>query len=854
MTSSFPEQQYNPQARGGSFNPINQIDIVPAMQQEQQRQLNAEQQRLAEIAANDKVRVQNAGEAGRNYQALGQFSETLATQMVEYQKKENEKAMQRGMMDAYTDGVAPEERAAFDAMETELNGAKVAAEKDAADAEANGASVFTGEKIRKLSGWEKYGYYKGKMQIHSQGFPLYVQQNRDTPVTLPNGKTVTLNTAKEPEEQAAALSFLLAGYIEPYKEFNPTMVDKYMLTPLRGIMQQQMVLFAQKRGAEIQEERKAERLELFVQGLGTLDRDGALTYIGEDGAQEINYGQFGSTFILDYPGTPSAARAELADILITGVDNGSIKPETARRVISDTFRWNDNDPSASLLKKAPGVFKPVMQKIEDAIISNNTRESRLENINKQNRWKELVALTRKDDDQTSNIELIDATKIYTDEFKEKPSQEMLDGIYTSDEANQDIQRQYLRDIMEEDGTIAPIYTLNIDKEVLAENEFKDALTQGDAVSAAAEQVKDSRTRFLKGLLKKSQLMDEGGNFASDEAAVIYDNLSYAFDREFAAAIKDSSDPRTALATAQQNLRAEIGNDTAYQDYKDPTKFIPKELADQKTAVRKAIDSGIKLTDKLPNITEDNLKAAKTYLETGRGALPPIFKYLAQGAKVSAAQIAADQLKAYEYGDFKVPEIEDKIQQSDNPFLRELLYKQNTPSRTYRASIEDPELVNVLDQIAGVESEGSGGYDAYNQGGYSADEPIGSGDSSDGQLFGKPVSQMTIGELMKWQAKPKNQLGIHAAGRYQFIGLTLKEVVKQMGITKDMVFSPALQDAMALHRLRWRLSIQNSTTGLMNEWTGLKRLSRAELQQLLQDAQDVNLDPYNSPELLLKGLR
>ena len=110
--------------------------------------------------------------------------------------------------------------------------------------------------------------------------------------------------------------------------------------------------------------------------------------------------------------------------------------------------------------------------------------------------------------------------------------------------------------------------------------------------------------------------------------------------------------------------------------------------------------------------------------------------------------------------------------------------------------------------------------------------------------------MTVGELMRLHKGEK----VHAVGRYQFIGITFKEVVKQMGITKDMVFSPALQDAMALHRLRWRLSIQNSTTGLINEWAGLKRLSRAELQQMLQDAQDVKLDPYNSPELLLKGLR
>ena len=52
-------------------------------------------------------------------------------------------------------------------------------------------SVFTGEKIRKLSGHERYGYYKGKMQIEAQGFPLFVQQNVDQISVNIGGREVT---------------------------------------------------------------------------------------------------------------------------------------------------------------------------------------------------------------------------------------------------------------------------------------------------------------------------------------------------------------------------------------------------------------------------------------------------------------------------------------------------------------------------------------------------------------------------------------------------------------------------------------------------------------------------------------
>ena len=58
--------------------------------------------------------------------------------MIEYQKKENEKAQQRGIMKAYTDGVSIAEREEFDEQESTLEGVAVAAGKDAADAEEKG--------------------------------------------------------------------------------------------------------------------------------------------------------------------------------------------------------------------------------------------------------------------------------------------------------------------------------------------------------------------------------------------------------------------------------------------------------------------------------------------------------------------------------------------------------------------------------------------------------------------------------------------------------------------------------------------------------------------------------------------
>jgi hypothetical protein len=304
-------------------------------------------------------------------------------------------------------------------------------------------------------------------------------------------------------------------------------------------------------------------------------------------------------------------------------------------------------------------------------------------------------------------------------------------------------------------------------------------------------------------------------------------------------------PEEAFNKTQEQMLA-----LSYDSFK-PIGTVDQVALDNRQLANKTLqDNPDKLGSAvLPGIQQTDLEAAHKYLTTGRGDVPYIFKYLAEATTLSPLEVAGKQLEAAGYKGFKIPEIETKITDSDNEQVKRLLRYKNTPSRTLRASIEDPELVNVLDVIASKESYSYGGYDAYNLGGsdngYTAHDP---GNSAEDNRFGKPVSQLTVGEILKLHSQGR----LHVVGRYQFIAPTFKEVVEGLRVPKNAVFNAQVQDAMALYRLRWRLNLQNSTTGLINEWRGLKFLKPAQLQQLLEDAQDV-YDPYNRPELLLKGL-
>ena len=142
------------------------------------------------------------------------------------------------------------------------------------------------------------------------------------------------------------------------------------------------------------------------------------------------------------------------------------------------------------------------------------------------------------------------------------------------------------------------------------------------------------------------------------------------------------------------------------------------------------------------------------------------------------------------------------------------FNKTTPSSTNSSTIQSfkftPEQTKGLASIRRVES-GPYGYDAYNLGGKTEFEPIGSGSAADGKQFGKPLTALTISEI-----DALGQSGrIHATGAYQFTHNTgsFREAAEFAGLSGDDLFTPENQDLMALkfgQKYGWQ------------RWSGLKR--------------------------------
>ena len=80
--------------------------------------------------------------------------------------------------------------------------------------------------------------------------------------------------------------------------------------------------------------------------------------------------------------------------------------------------------------------------------------------------------------------------------------------------------------------------------------------------------------------------------------------------------------------------------------------------------------------------------------------------------------------------------------------------------------------------------------------------------------------MTLGQIFDKQNTKQQGLsldehfktgGLHAVGRYQFIGPTLQDEVSRMGLSKDTKFTPEVQDQIFLSHLK--------RVGNISPWVG-----------------------------------
>ena len=95
------QDQFQVYGNGVQYQTVHQADLIPAIDREQSRQKQADQEFLDAVRRNNAQKVQNAKSAGQDLIALGKFSKTLVDALVDNQKKQNEEDLAAGLEEGY---------------------------------------------------------------------------------------------------------------------------------------------------------------------------------------------------------------------------------------------------------------------------------------------------------------------------------------------------------------------------------------------------------------------------------------------------------------------------------------------------------------------------------------------------------------------------------------------------------------------------------------------------------------------------------------------------------------------------------------------------------------------------------
>ena len=238
-------------------------------------------------------------------------------------------------------------------------------------------------------------------------------------------------------------------------------------------------------------------------------------------------------------------------------------------------------------------------------------------------------------------------------------------------------------------------------------------------------------------------------------------------------------------------------DVTVQAYKDKQKA---EKGQRKAGILAGI--GMLASDM---ITENKLGDAPRMERPDSSAMDKYAQYLKDD---QAKREATEANRVYKTYDEKYGELTGKNTSTSTPTSPSSSNASNSVSTAALNSSAAPGTLSgtkkeFADAIAGPES-GSWGYEAFNQGGAAAGTKVLGKSGSYKETYGRSLTDMTLGEIYHKQNTKQRGLsldehfksgGLHAVGRYQFIGDTLQDEAKRMGLSPDTKFTPEVQDSI-----------------------------------------------------------
>ena len=550
--------RYEPASQDVRFSPTEQVDRIPGMDREYERQNRGDIAALNQLKANNKVKVDNAGAMGKELVELSKYSETLMKTLVEKQERVNKEQMVAGINDSYLNGT---DTTTLKEGEQALLDTDAVTSEAAGEFEAEGGDVFTGERIRQSSGWYAYGQRVGQIQQAAAAFPAFVAQAAtDVSVTITdedgNERAVTLNTSGlEPAEYQAVMAEIRSQFFSQFAGTNPAILAEYLFPEVQKFETQQFRQWYQTREAEIKDNRQIEILSGFANGLTDINK----TY------QDL----------LNAGVSPAEAKRELFKTAFEAFKGGVITEEQYNAIRNTPY-----PPGGTWESANRSLLLTVEQDIAQENIQDTNRQVAQANANAT---KDVLAMVAELDPNLTNEqvdELIDramANHPLADASVFNPLTNYRDNItlQSRDEKDQveTLNNMYATGQLSVRELQSGKYSPDVITQFMGKAQQMDQLRgqTGERQGASTNQSKAVKNTILSavGVTSVDSLEDGSALFAIDAALASVDNLALSIK---------TADPNKSWAQAYQEASMAVVQEirSAQDQDGDPTTFDPNK--------------------------------------------------------------------------------------------------------------------------------------------------------------------------------------------------------------------------------------------------------------------------------------
>ncbi len=791
------------------------------------------------------------------YDRLGTFSQEALKVGKELYENHKDERKEAGMALVFKLGLDAEDLQNLRAKEDDL-----AAEHGAVNAvikklEANGASASEIQQIRELDGWALMGAQKEIARNTKLSYYTHMlsQETRNKKYKLTSGEEMSLAMAERSgtEDNYTEIRGIIAGeFLKPYSGYDLAFAEEYMFPGMRSVDTTLQADYASKQQKRYEEEEN-KKLETSVSNV--LAEAPSNPHALNNWLQGQS-GGLGGDFLKNARVTLEETLSRMVDSeLITNYDQLS---SLAGQKI--TVAGKETTFGEQFLDKG-GTTAAAFNRIRNKLRDRNNADYQRNEREKDRKGEEILTGLRLEaaNKDISMAEIVAGEQAF--KAMGRPVPPLIQSLRVNRELPEDGNIQYQLALNElQDGAVFDAAELQAKYPALKATQRK-SLVEASGASGSTTNGKGGFTEYtdeieqvLKSQLKSSNLVDPG---AATKGIIRVMKQQFVADvMAMKATEKGSRESfsvlaKSVLANHLKQIREDSGIYVRSKD-KDGNVITGTDAGFVSASARPELQSpkydafkdklmadkdSYKKTKMLGDINDNNSWASQIRQISETGQAPEWLRILSEDTKIPWKQLFNSQVNTYFPGDteFLLPynRTEDAFGVI-SPRFRAVL---GTVSSVSSLSVALPAqargqgakgtevyrpLLNLMASHESSNDDVHDGYDALNLGGtHGGSVPIG---SNTGEVrFGQSLTTMTLGEIMDRQSRGE----LFAAGRYQFIPMTLRDMRDRNlipgNISMDSLFDAQTQDQLVISYVRdtIRAFPSDPTYGIRERWIGIR---------------------------------